>query len=215
MANGVEQKVSRFWRLADKLTIVQAALLVIGVEPQGVSDSVERWADGSKPDNYTAVRDSIANAIENSSIKGKLLYQNSEYDQFGACLNEGDDLDFNKSSVEVTSLRNWLAERGFEAEALAKSRDEPQGFRDPKHPRYSNKLAAVVEAWEQFEPDSNEVGTPKQQLMKWLRLNASRFELTDSDGRPSENVIEELAKVANWAKGGGAPKSRDIKPEPE
>ena len=215
MAFDLELEPSPFWRLAEKLSVVQAALLIIGVEPQGVADYLEGWDDKQRPEHYRAARDSVSGAVEGGALEGKIVYLNPDDDAFGLNEYSTDLVDFRRSTVNVSSLSNWLTERGFETEAFAKPKDELEGFRDPRHSRYSNKLAAVVEAWEQFDSDSGDVGTPKQQLMKWLRLNASRFELTDDDGRPLENVIEELAKVANWAKSGGAPKGRDPKAGPD
>lgn len=210
-----ENEVSPYWRLADTLTIVQATLLTIGIEPQGTDDNIEFWNDGDKPPHYRAVRDSLVSALQSKALDGDVQFNNPDYNAFGfpgkayVC----DQIDFKRSTVSVTSLIDWLDARGLKPAALTKPKDEPRGFRDPAHPRYSNKLAAVVEAWEQFDSNSGEVGTPKQRLMKWLRLNASRFGLTDDDGKPSENVIEELAKVANWATSGGAPKNRGQEPD--
>ena len=51
--------------------------------------------------------------------------------------------------------------------------------------------------------------------MRWLRLNASQYGLTDDDGKPSENVIEELAKVGTWATSGGAPKQSISQDDPD
>ncbi len=200
--------VSRFWRLADSVNIVQAALLIIGVEPQPVEEYVENWAPEKRPDDYTAARDAIVSALESEILQGRINFHSYE----GAIGGYEDDetrIDYSKSRVNVLSLIEWLEARGFETEAFVLPKEKPKGFRDPEHPRYSPKLMAVVEAWETFDSESDEPGTPKQRLMKWLRLNASRFGLTDDDGKPSENVIEELAKVANWATTGGAPKSKN------
>ena len=91
---------------------------------------------------------------------------------------------------------------------------EDGGFKNEAHPRYSVKLAAVVEAWEEYDELSTESGTPKQRLSMWLRLNAARLGLAGEDGIPMETVIEELAKVANWVTKGGAPKRGLEKPDP-
>jgi hypothetical protein len=49
--------------------------------------------------------------------------------------------------------------------------------------------------------------SPKQGLMKWLNEHAHEYGLTDDEGKPNETGIAEIAKVANWAPGGGAPKT--------
>jgi hypothetical protein len=48
---------------------------------------------------------------------------------------------------------------------------------------------------------------PKGALSKWLREHAAELGLSDDDGKPNETGIEEVAKVANWQPGGGAPKT--------
>ena len=57
------------------------------------------------------------------------------------------------------------------------------------------------------DQDLHKGKTPKQALDKWLRLNASQFNLSDDDGKPNEQGIQECAKVANWQDKGGAPKT--------
>lgn len=206
-----DRVISPFWKLAESLSVVQAALLVIGLEPQGRSNEVERFSDDRKPPNYLAARDAILSAVEKEIIEGKIAYR-----EVGRGFDGNEQIvDYHDSTVSVPSLSDWLEAKGFETKAFRTHHEEPVGFRDPSHPRYSPKLAAVVEAWENFNPESKGPGTPKQHLMKWLRLNAARFNLTDDEGRPSENVIEDLAKVANWATSGGAPKTKLSEPDPE
>ncbi len=200
--------VSRFWRLADSVCVVQAALLIVGVEPQGTAEYIEGWEPHKRPEGYVAARDSVSSAVQSGTLKGKIEFETYETFQGGEAIDES-RISYGLSRVTVSSLIQWLEERGFETAAFVLPKEKQKGFRDPKHPRYSPKLMAVVEAWESYDSDSDESGTPKQRLMKWLRLNASRFGLTDDDGKPSENVIEELAKVANWATTGGAPKSKN------
>lgn len=199
--------VSQFWRLADSVNIVQAALLIIGTEPQGVEEYIESWDADKWPYGYVAVRDSVMSSVQSGALDGAIEFETYETFSGGEPINL-DRISYRGSRVLVPSLIKWLEERGIVTKAFANPQDGPKGFRDPDHPRFSGKLVAVVEAWEQYDSESNEAGTPKQRLVKWLRLNASRFGLTDDDGRPSENVIEELAKVANWATTGGAPKTK-------
>lgn len=207
MIDGEQIKISQFWRLAEKLSIIEAALLLIGIEPQGISGNIEKWTDDRKPEDYMAAREAIRAAIETKLVEGQIHFVMSE--GFASAY-----VDYGFSNVQVSSLIDWLDKRGFATSAFKKPEANPEKYLDPEHPRYSAKLAAVVEAWESYDSDSNESGTPKQRLMKWLRLNASRFGLTSKDGRPSENVIEELAKVANWSTTGGAPRSKPKEPFP-
>ncbi|WP_323908527.1 hypothetical protein [Aeromonas caviae] len=68
------------------------------------------------------------------------------------------------------------------------------GYLDPNHPRYSKKLAAIINAWEACETVPAKT-TAKRVLTKHLIEN----------GGFSETQAEELAAVANWNTKGGAP----------
>ena len=166
---------------------------------------LKKWSDVEKPEDYIAAREAIRSAIETELVEGQL--HKVMRDGFDSAY-----VEYELSNVQVSSLINWLDERGFTTSAFKKPESKTRGYLDPEHPRFSSKLAAVVEAWESYDLDSTEPGTPKQRIMKWLRLNASRFGLTNEDGRPNENVIEELAKVANWLPRGGAPKIKNEEP---
>lgn len=81
-------------------------------------------------------------------------------------------------------------------------------YLDTSHERYAPKLAAVVGAWLACgDPEALRGKHPKQAVMKWLRENAADFGLTDDDGNPQENTIDEIAKIANWKLTSGAPKT--------
>jgi len=207
------QKPSEIWKLSATLSIVEAALLVLDIEPQGVSEYIENWIDDKKPDGYLAARNALTSAVGRGIIVGELnpvTYKNHH----GGIETDHERFDYHTSNVEVASLVNWLSKRGYDCSTFALASDQSIGFRDPNHPRYSAKLAAVVEAWEAYDETSTEPGTPKQHIAKWLRLNAARFGLVGEDGSPMENVIQDLATVVNWATKGGAPKQSSEEPTP-
>ena len=205
---------SDLWLLSSTVSVVEATLLLLNIEPQSVSQYVESWDDDKKPEQYVAARNALVGAIREEQVSGDLLPQTYEKFPDGGTAVDYERIDYHTSSVYVLSLAHWLSERGFNNTIFARAGDEKSGFRNPEHPRYSAKLAAVVEAWEAFDEESNERGTPKQRLAKWLRLNAARFGLTNEDGKPSENVIEALAKIGNWATTGGAPKQKPDESDP-
>jgi hypothetical protein len=205
---------STIWKLSNTVSIVEAVLLILEIEPQGVSASIEKQSDHRKPDGYLAARNALASAIRMKAIEGELCHQTYENEQGGGYETDYERIDYHTSTVDVASLVNWLAERGYACSTFAPPNEQSAGFRDPNHPRYAAKLAAVTEAWEEYDESSTEPGTPKQRIAKWLRLNAARFGLTGDDGSPMENVIGDLAKVANWATSGGAPRQNDDEPDP-
>lgn len=106
----------------------------------------------------------------------------------------------------------FFPDRPNDIDAAALSGSKPKNdkadcadYLNPDHPRYAPKLAAAVRAW-QFVTEPNGKH-PKQALTKWLRDHAEEFGLVDDKGKPNETGIDEVAKVANWQPGGGAPKT--------
>lgn len=193
-----------YWRLCDSLSIVQAALLVVGHDPSQ-NESVERNTMSYRPIGYEAAKTAITNALGKGAVLGKVI-PCYEYDTNG--LRHGeivDSVDIHSSMVDVESLKNWLRSRGFTTGFFFPEPLETTDYLDANHPKYAPKLAAAIRAWEATELDGSR--SAKNRLMKWLRENASDYGLTDDDGSPYESAIEEIAKVANWAQGGGAPKT--------
>ncbi|WP_417490414.1 hypothetical protein [Maricaulis sp.] len=207
MANSSDdhQKPSAIWKLAETVSIVEAALLILEIEPQGLSDSIETRADDDKPKGYLAARKALESSIRGDCLEGQINYVVLENPN-GGYEEDYQRIDYHTSQVDARDLARWLAQRGYSCSTFPARDEQSTGFRDRNHPRYAAKLAAVAEAWEAFDESAGAPGTPKQRLTIWLRLNAARFGLTGDDGRPMENVIEELAKVGNWATTGGAPK---------
>jgi hypothetical protein len=118
------------------------------------------------------------------------------------------------TTVRVDDLRAWLQSRGFSTGFFFESKDQTSPYLDKRHARYAPKLAAAIHAWLAWEGEAARQKSPKQSLMTWLREHASEFDLLDADRRPNETGIEEVAKVANWKREGGAPKTPSVKPTP-
>ena len=90
----------------------------------------------------------------------------------------------------------------------SKTNSEQAPYLDPSHPRYAPKLAAAIAAWIAIEDETMVLRkSPKQALASWLIQHADEFSLLDESGKPNETGIEECAKVANWQRKGGAPKT--------
>lgn len=111
-----------------------------------------------------------------------------------------------KSLVSRTDLIAWLESNDFHSGFFfpsANTRDPD--YLDPDNPRYAAKLAAAVRAWQAVTDPGKK--SPKQALDKWIRENAAVFGLTDDDGNPVAQAVEDCSKIANWQPGGGAPKT--------
>ncbi|MEL6112726.1 MAG: hypothetical protein AAFR20_07970 [Pseudomonadota bacterium] len=187
------------WRLCETLTIPQAALLMIGYDPENLEWDVEGNPFKNRPEGYGPCRASLVSALIEEKIKGKIRYSTDEYA-------ENPEIDVSESRVDVASLKEWLLEKGFHDHFFFFPDGVESEFLDPEHPRYAPKLAAAVTAWRALDdPEKQTAKTPKQAISKWLREHASRFGLSNEDGKPNEYAIEEVAKIANWQPKGGAP----------
>lgn len=197
-----------YWRLCSELNVVQAALLVAGEDPSVTAAYVEGRSVEDRPTGYEAAKAAISNALRRNHIEGTLvpIY---EYDINGSpCGEIENSIDIQESMVLVSSLRDWLVSRGFTKGFFFEGEVAAPTYLDSSHSRYAPKLAAAIRAWEAVDNAALLSGkTPKQALMKWFRENATSFHLTDSEGRPVDQSIEEIAKVANWQPLGGAPKT--------
>jgi len=113
---------------------------------------------------------------------------------------------WSKTLIDVQELKNWLEATPIRPEIFfpkVKDRLDTPDYLDPRHPRFAPKLAAAVRAWEAVtDPNGSH---PKQALSRWLNEHAAEFGLTDANGLPIKQSIEECAKVANWKPVGGAP----------
>lgn len=204
---GVAMDSMDYWRLNDELSIVQAALLVTGEDPSGSASYVESWSPENRPPGYEAAKTAIKNALRSGLLKGNLCPRYI-YNENGFVTDEiPKTVDLDESRIDVASLKEWLAGRGFKTGFFFPLASGAPSYLDSVHPHYAPKLAAAVQAWQAVE--NTELGgkSPKQMLCKWLREHAAEFGLSDDDGKPNETGIEETAKVANWQPGGGAPKT--------
>ncbi len=197
-----------YWRLCDELTIVEAALLVSGHDPSIDATYVERWEAEKRPAGYEGAKNAISRALQRKQIEGTIV-EEPEYDNEGNVYGSiTGSMDIKTSRVFVDSLRLWLSARGISSGFFFPNGSNTPDYLDPSHPRYAPKLAAAVRAWLATDDETMLRGkTAKQALSIWLRKHAAQFGLTNDDGNPIDTGVEEIAKVANWKPGGGAPKT--------
>jgi hypothetical protein len=234
-----------YWRLCEDLSIVQASLLVVGVD-LSCAGYTEDQEIKNRPQGYEAAKAAICGGLKNfiryeievsefhqhggdfyheyDHVKGMMideeeyfkslgnraisgtLVQQVEYDINGNNLGFIDgSVDPHRSMVNVESLKQWLRLKGFTTGFFFPEPMATMDFLDPLNPRYAPKLAASVKAWQAITDAGKR--SPKQALDKWLREHAAEFGLTNEEGKPIENAIEECSKVANWNAKGGATKT--------
>ncbi len=224
-----------YWRLCEELNIVQAALLVVGEAPKFAKE-VEQWEFDNRPDGYEAAKTAITHALRNFTQYEKAVTSISDFETEPFNLDDHEDLrnlysrsiegiliprfeiffdadplpidgslDLYESKVRVNSLKTWLSLKGIKSGFFFPEPIETMDFLDPMHPRYTPKLAAAYRAWQAVTDAGKR--SPKQALDKWLREHASEYGLTNDEGKPIEQAIQECSKVANWNTRGGATKT--------
>ena len=207
-----------YWRLCDHLTIVQAALLVVGEDPSGNMANCEDWSVGNRPPGYEAAKSAISHALKIGVIKGVRVgnkLPDPRYDAEGNWHDRFDNgVDPSTSVVEVVSLRQWLVSRGFTSGFFSPAVPEAPSYLNSRGENYAPKLAAAIAVWQAISstPDSSKGRSVKSAMQKWLREHAGQYGLLNKDGKPNELGIEEIAKIANWDTKGGAPKTPIGKP---
>ncbi len=207
-----------YWRLCDELSIIYAALLIVGEDPSGNNSYIEDWHESNQPTGYQAAKTALTNAISSgvlpATIRRNLAkphLEDSVTSKFmgnNAALQHS--IDISLTTIKVNDLKTWLITRGFKTGFFFPQTeiDKPD-YLDINHPNYSQKLGAAIESWLAIteNPELLKAKTVKKALTIYLRIHAFRFGLIKDDGNPNEQGIEEIAKIANWETKGGAPKT--------
>jgi hypothetical protein len=214
-----------YWRLSDEVSVVQAAILVIGEDPSKNQEYIEGWEAHSRPVGYDAVLSALKNAVRSGAMAATIRNDASvcSYDEYpsngfdirerpeGMNVKYRVEPNWHLTVVKVASVKRWLLGRGFRDGFFIHEtmEDTTEAFLDSKNPYYAPKLAAAINAWRAItsNPDLLNGKTPKQALEKWLREHASQYGLTKDDGNPNDHGIEEICKIATWNLLGGAAKT--------
>jgi hypothetical protein len=188
-----------YWRLCDELSVVQAALLIVGKDPAQFERQVHSFEN--RPIGFDAAKTALVNAIERKRLPATIV--DRDYPEF-----EG-DVDWYRTTVTVEDVRGWLRSRGIGTGFFFPALEVGPEYMSVSHPNYSPKLAAAITAWSAVSADEQlrRGKTVKQALQIWLRQHANEFGLTKEDGNPNEQGIDDVAKIANWDTRGGAPKT--------
>lgn len=102
-------KALRLWRFNDPLSINEAALLAVGVDPSSaVGATCRSRLSHERPEGYDAISRGIANALRNDVIRGD-WQPDWKCDTWGHRIEPIDDsIDYDSSTVDVASLKAWL-----------------------------------------------------------------------------------------------------------
>jgi len=198
----VAMEISEFWHLSTEVTVVQAALLIINEDP-------EKWlyrlaaglAVEERPRGYEATMSALKTDVYAQRLPAQIIMEDDDYGRDAP-------VDWSKTTIAVSDLRDWLKARGLTADFFAAAARKP-GYLDSDHPKYAPKLAAAVRAWTAVAEDEalHKGKSVKKALENWLEENAAVYGLLLTGGEINRQGIEETAKIANWDFKGGAPKT--------
>lgn len=189
------------WHFCDELSVVEAVLLILGLDPADQGQSPEYSAH--PPTGYEAVSTAIKNNILSKKLSATLSY---DLDFHGQTKNEN----WNNTRIHVEDLKKWLSEKNFTNNFFFQENNNSKAdYLDPQNEFYAPKLSAAVNAWLEVtsDPELFKGKTPKQAIEKWLRQNANDYGLTKEDGNPNESAIAEICKITNWKPEGGVAKT--------
>jgi len=192
-----------YWRLCDELSVVQAALLIVGKDPSGVQESIDHQQSSNRPKGYDAAKAALINSINGKRLAAKVVHtvDDDGFSRGGP--------DWHQTTIMVEDLRVWLRDRGIKTGFFFPAPEVGPDYLSEFNPNYSPKLAAAIGAWKAVSADTElrRGKSVKQALNVWLRQHANEFGLTKEDGNPNEQGIEDVAKIANWDTKGGAPRT--------
>ncbi len=170
------------WRLCDELSVIQAALLMVEVDPVEFAD-VMSWPEKKRPENFPATFTAITHAILGDRLPATLRHKaiarylnkkvesgiilTKHVDIFSdqkelpkeACDPKHPEFIYHKmpswdlSTVRVEDLKVWLKSRGVKQGFFFPQTTETQEYLDPNHKHYSPKLSAAIRSWQAVSAD--------------------------------------------------------------
>ena len=141
--------ISDYWRLCDDLTLKQAALLILGIDPDSETGFYcEGWKPHERPAGYGAVKQALINSLS-LCIKGK-HHGMEDTDMNGNYIGDiPGTTDIDRSTVNRASVADWLRGRGVRTGFFFPNvNSNAPDFLDSSNARYAPKLAAAAQAWQ-------------------------------------------------------------------
>jgi hypothetical protein len=114
------------WRLCDELTVLQAALLIVGEDPSVSQEFVQNWETTNRPSGYDAAFAALKNAILSNRLPATIRHAATERGWIRDPMNHeavgtdsrnvqifyNIDPSWDRTTVYVEDLRAWLRTRG-------------------------------------------------------------------------------------------------------
>ena len=240
------KNIDSFWSIADPLTVEQTAALLVGIDPNQIrTDFIFTGYLGCDCTFQTALA-VLQNAIKGGILKAILQYDAKPryiagvdnfiersfwigedvqeiIDQKNACYLIKKAPNLEESFIYRKDLMTWLISNGitsgyfFPDSTDSTDSTYVSDYLNPKHPRYSPKLAAAIYVWLIMDDENLIRGkNPLSAMMIYLTSNYQELGLFHEKDNPkngtvaggiNKTAISEVAKIANWQPSGGAPKT--------
>lgn len=209
MADGYYSPSTVLWLLAEDLTIRQAAILLLNEDPERFPLAEYPTCQDHVPLGYEAARQVLVSALMANKVEGRQEWKVETgigYNSNEAYENvlEG-NVCADKSTVNMDSLKAWLASKNVSVEQFAGLSDTSDDFLNRDDLAYSPKLAATIAAWRHVKNNPINGLSVKQQLTNWLTNNSARYWPDGIDPKVTDTFIKEAARLANWDSEGGRP----------
>lgn len=172
-----------YWRLCDELSVVHAALLIIGYDP-GEFPYVMNYQEHERPEYFSALLTALSNSILGGRLPAtirraawergwdeepedgerftkkvdlfpdqKTFPEEAHFRKYTGVIFRAEP-DWSLTTVVVDDLKVWLKERGFKSGFFFLQSVETPDFLDKGHENYAPKLAAAIGAWKAVNADS-------------------------------------------------------------
>jgi hypothetical protein len=200
-------------KLADALSVVNAACCIVGVAPslasyfhgpeQFVLDANDSNTNQRLPETQARI---VAMAICTAITTGKLKAAHIERPNVHGISESL--LDIWDTLIDIDELKRWLLSRNSKPPFFfgANASNTPV-YLEAKHPNYSPEIAAAIKVWKAIQdPELRKGKTAKAAAIDWLETNYRELGLMHQ-GKRSNAAIERIALVVNWETSGGAPKT--------
>lgn len=218
IAKQYEQAPDAAWYEHMSVSLVDAILLVLGIEPQTISDTVETLPDSQKPAGYNAVRRILVEAIIQDRIAGELITnETNSISAHVSGLTFDQTIRPSPNRILATESQIWLpgvANHGPIRRGWPEFTNRFRTFGNyqyeplPKKPYFAEDLHLANEIWRNLanDPDKHDTdGSSKARIKVELdRLNSER------GLKLSQNRENNIIAVVNWDNTPG-PKSKNGK----
>ena len=184
--------IGRAWRLADVLTIKEAACILGWVDPSKYTST-----NRILPDEAEGMRVLLQRAITQGYLPFAAAWEYGENDCYSTQTVNAYTSLADHTTIRVSDLATWCDSKGIEHPFESQPASNANM---PALQTFPDELRAAIEAFEAVSRTPNAIAkkTPKAALSAWLETNKPEL---------SANARERIATVANWQPSGGAPKT--------